>query len=50
MIASLRGYCLSNRLAPLDPSHDRSWAPPSYSAEGGMGLKDNIRLRYTIIV
>ena len=24
-----------NRLAPLDPSHCRQWAPPSYDAEGG---------------
>ena len=24
-----------NRLAPLDPSHCRQWAPPSYVAEGG---------------
>ena len=24
-----------NRLAPLDPSHCKQWAPPSYDAEGG---------------
>ena len=47
MMNYLNGLCWSlwywfqNRLAPRDPSHRKRWAPPSYSAEGGMGFGPN---------
>ena len=34
------GLCPENRLATLDPSHCRQWAPPSYVAEGGTDFQD----------
>ena len=38
IVLSPMARVLQNRLAPLDPSQSRwLWAPPSYSAEGGMG-------------
>ena len=34
-----------NRLAPLDPSHCRQWAPPSYDAEGGTDSEGTAAVR-----
>ena len=33
-----------SRLATLDPSHRKRWAPPSYVAEGGTGSGGDSRL------
>ena len=37
------GYHPENRLAALDPSHCRQWAPPSYVAEGGTDFQGDTR-------
>ena len=36
-----------NRLAPLDPSHCRQWAPPSYDAEGGTDSEGTAAVPHT---
>ena len=37
------GYHPENRLAALDPSHCKQWAPPSYVAEGGTNFQGDTR-------